>query len=239
MKDRPVIRLGAALGLVAAMLAVLANLLHPRTPVDSDSAWFSVIADSGLWNLVHLLVAIATLLVLAGLYALARRVQDTPGAAWASVALVMGIAGGAVALVHAAIDGFAFKVVAERWAEAGAPVEGAIYELVQTMDAVSGGLFNVFNGTLLGAVPLLGGIAVLRSGLFGGWVGVVGIAGGVIDMALAVYGSLGSELTPFLSNAVLTAGAMLVTIWAIVTNWSMFKEAGEPAQVVEPQAARS
>ena len=237
MKDRSLIRLGAAFGLAGSAIAVLTNLFHPRTPVDDDAEWFRVIADSGLWNLVHLLIGVAILLVLAGLVALSRYIQDTPGSAWGTFTLVVGVVGAAVALVHTAVDGFAFKHVADRWAAGGAPGDGPLYELVQMMDAISGGLFNMFNGTLLGVVPLLGGMAVLRSGRFGAWVGLVGIIGGAIGMALDVYGTIGGELTPFVSNAVLTAGTLLATIWAVATNWTMFGAAAELAEVVEPRTA--
>lgn len=237
MEDRSLIRVGAAFGLVGAVIATVANLLHPRTPEDADAIWFGVIADSGVWDFVHFLIGVAILFVLAGLVALARYVRGTPGAGWGAITLIIGIAGASVALVHTAIDGYAFKHVAERWSAAGRPGDGPAYELVQTMDAISGGLFNAFNGTLLGVVPLLGGIAALRSGLFAGWVGIVAIIGGAIGVALDVYGTLGGELTPFVSNAVLTAGALLATIWAIVINWTMFNAAAEPAEVVEARTA--
>lgn len=237
MEDRSLVRVGAGFGLVGAGVATVANLLHPRTPKEADTVWFGVIADSGLWDFVHFLIGVAILFVLAGLVALARYVRGTPGSGWGAITLIMGIAGAAVALVHTAVDGYAFKQVAERWAEAGRPGDGSMYELVQTMDAISGGLFNVFNGTLLGVVPVLGGIAGLRSGLFAGWVGVVAIIGGAIGMALDVFGTLGGELTPFVSNAILTAGALLATIWAIAINWTMFSAAAEPTEVVEARTA--
>lgn len=237
MEDRSLIRVGAGFGLVGAAIAVVANLLHPRTPVEADTVWFGVIADSTVWNFVHFLIGVAILFVLAGLIALARYVRDTPGSGWGTITLIVGVAGSAVALVHTGIDGFAFKAVAERWADAGRPGDGAVYELVQAMDAISGGLFNVFNGTLLGLVPVLGGVTALRSGVFAGWVGVVAIIGGAIGVALDVYGTLGGELSPFASNAVLTAGALLATIWAIAINWTMFTASTERAEVVEPRTA--
>ncbi len=217
------VRLGAGFGLAGAVIAVVANLLHPRTPEDADTVWFGVIADSGLWDLVHYLIGVAILLVLGGLVALDRYLQDSPGSAWARLMLVVGTTGAAVALVHTGVDGFAFKQAAERWAAAGRPTDGASYEVVQMMDAVSNGLFNVFNGTFLGVAPLLGGIAVLRSGLFSGWVGVVGVIGGAIGIALDAYGTLGGELTPFVTNAILTAGALLATLWAIEVNRAMLQ----------------
>ena len=237
MEDRSLIRVGAGFGLAGAAIAVVANILHPRTPVEADPVWFGVIADSEVWNFVHFLIGLATLFVLAGLVALARYVRDTPGAGWGTITLVLGIVGAAVALVHTGVDGFAFKHVAERWAALGRPDGGPAYELVQVMDAISGGLFNIFNGTLLGIVPVLGGVAGLRSGVFAGWVSIVAIIGGAIGVALDVYGTLGGELSPFASNAVLTAGALLATIWAIAINWTMFKDTGERATVPEPEAA--
>lgn len=235
MHDRSIVRVGGAFGLAGAALGVVANVLHPRTPNEADTVWFGVIADSGLWSFVHFMIGVAILFVLTGLVALAHYVRDTPGAGWGTITLVFGVVGGAVALVHTGIDGFAVKHVAERWADAGRPGEGAVYELMQAMDAIGGGLFNVFNGTLLGVAPILGGLTVLRSGLFAGWVAIIAIIGGAIGVALDVYGTLGGELTPFVANAILTAGVLLAQIWAISINWTMFRSAGEPDTVVGTQ----
>lgn len=236
MKDRSLIRLGAGLGFTGALIAVVANLLHPRTTGSDETARFELIADSGVWDIVHYLVGVAVLFVLAGYVALARYVEDTPGSPWARLGLAGGIAAAAVGLLVAAIDGYALKAVVDRWAEAGRPAEGATLEAVHAVEAVSTGLFNVFNGTVVGAIPVLGGIAVMRSRRFVGWIGVLAIVGGVIGLGVDLYGTM-AELTPFIANVVFTGGALMVTIWAIVVNWTMFNAVREPGQVVEPRTA--
>ena len=236
MKDRSLIRTGAGLGLAGALLAVVVNLLHPRTTGTADTARFELIADSSLWKIDHYLVAVVVLMTLAGFVALGRYVEDTPGQPWARLAVAGGIAATAIGLLVAAIDGYALKAVIDRWADAGSPSEGPLLEAVHAVEAISTGVFNTFNGTVVGIIPVLGGLAVLRSGRFVGWIGALAILGGVIGLVVDLVGTL-DELTPFLANVVFTAGALMVTVWAIVINWTMFKEASAPATVVEPHPA--
>ena len=238
MKDRSLIRLGAGFGFAGAILAVLVNLLHPRTTGTGDIATYDLIADSSIWAIDHYFVAVVVLALLGGYVALVRYLDGTPGEPWARLGFALAIAASAVGLLVAAVDGYALKTIVDRWVDAGRPSEGAVFEAVHAVHAIGTGLFNTFNGTVVGIVPVFGGIAVVRSGRFVGWIGLLGIVGGAIGLVIDLYGTL-SELTPFLANVVFTAGALMITVWALVVNWTMFKAAGEPAQVVEPHAVRA
>ena len=236
MKDRSMIRLGAMFGLAGAVLAVPANLLHPRTSETAATARYALIADSGIWDVIHYAAGAAILLFLASFVAINRYLDDTPGASWARFALVIGIVGVAAGVITTAVDGYAMKTVVDRWAAAGSPTSGPTFEAVKVLDALGSAFFYLFNGTLLGAAPILAGIATIRSGRFVGWVGGIAIFGGLIGVVVDLWGTL-AEPTVFLGNVLFTAAALLVTVWAIVVNWTMFQATAEPAQVVEPGAA--
>ena len=238
MSDRSLVRIGAAFGLVGAALGVLANLLHPRTPEEGAIPQFELVADSGFWNLDHYVVLLAVLFIVGGYFALERYSEGTPAAAWARLGLFVAVAGAAVGAILVAVDGYALKALSDHWAEAGRPTEGPAFEAVNVAREVGIGLFNVFTGTAVGFAPILGGIATIKNGNFVPWLGAFGLVGGAIGIGVDIF-QVTSGVTPFSSNVAFTAAALIVTIWAVVLNWSMFQASGRPVEVVEPRTAEA
>lgn len=236
MKNQSIIRLGAGFGLAGAALGVVVNLLHPRTPEAGALPQFEMIADSTYWDINHYAALLAIVFFVGGFFALERYADDTAGFAWARLALFAAVVGAAVGAVLIAVDGYALKALADHWADVGRPTEGPAYEAVNVAREFGIGLFNVFTGTAIGFAPILGGIATIKSGRFSGWIGAFGIVGGVIGVGVDLY-QVTAGLTVFSSNVAFTAAALIVTVWGVVVNWTMFRYAREPATVVEPGAA--
>lgn len=238
MRDGSLVRLGAAFGLVGAALGVLANLLHPRTPDEGAIAQFELVAESGFWNLDHYLVLLAVLFIVGGYFALERYSEGTPAAAWARLGLFVAVAGAAVGAILVAVEGYAFKALADHWAAAGRPTEGPAFESLNVARELGNGLFNVFTGIAVGFAPILGGIATIKNGSFVPWLGAFGLVGGAIGIGVDIF-HVTSGATPFSSNVAFTAAALIVTIWAVVLNWSMFQFVGRRAEVVEPRGSEA
>lgn len=238
MKNNSLIRIGAGFGLAGAALGVLVNLLHPRTPDEGALAQFELIADSSIWNLDHYGALLAIFFFVGGFFALERYTDDTPGFAWARLGLFSAVAGAAVGATLVAVDGYALKAMADHWDSLGRPTEGPAYEAMFVAREIGTGLFNVFTGTAIGFAPILGGIATLKSGRFNGWIGVFGIVGGIIGVGVDLY-QVTAGLTVFSSNVAFTAAALIVTVWGVVVNWTMFQSVRASNEVTEPQTVRS
>jgi hypothetical protein len=71
------LRIGAAAGVLGAVLAGVGNLLHPITPRDDPPGVARVIAESDLWTLIHLVIVIGIILMPAGLLAVGTRSRGT------------------------------------------------------------------------------------------------------------------------------------------------------------------
>ena len=238
MKSRSLVRIGAGFGLAGAVLGVVVNLVHPRSPELTALAQLNVAADSSIWNVVHYGILLAVFFFVGGYFALERYGEDTPGAAWARLGLFFAVGGAAVGAIYVAIDGYALKALADHWDAAGRPTDGPVFEAVNATRAIGIGLFNVFTGTMVGFAPILGGLATIKSGRFPGWLGAFGIVGGVIGVAVDLYQTT-VGITEFSADIAFTAAALIVTFWGVVLNQTMFKAAGSPAEIVEPQAARA
>ena len=235
MKDRELVRYGAAFGLAGAAIGIVANLLHPRTFATAETARFQLIADSGIWKLDHYLIGAAVLLSLAGLVAFASYMEGRPGHAWARFGFVTGVIGGAIGILVAAIDGWAIKTLADRWAEAGSLGDGAAFAALDATEQISTGLFTVFTGVLFGATALLVGIATYRSGVFPKWLGLMAIAGGVLGLGVDAFQSLDAP-TPFTANVLVTIASLSLTLWFIGVNLILLRAtASETA--AEPRSA--
>ena len=214
MKDRPLIRLGAMLGLAGAAIAVVANLLHPRVTGTGPTARFEAIAASSSWNLIHYLGGLSIFLLLAGFIAFARYLEGRPGHEWARLGLAAAVVGVGVGVVLIAIDGLALKLAVDEWAAAGRPTSGDVFVGATIIEHISTGLFNVFNGVLIGAAPIAAGIATIRSRVFPVWMGALAVIGGLGGLTVDLVQSLGGAEN-FLGNVVFPLSALLVTLWAI------------------------
>jgi uncharacterized membrane protein YdjX (TVP38/TMEM64 family) len=72
-EQRWVYRLGGISAIVGAILGGVGNLVHPVTPEHDPVGVARVIAKSGIWTPVHLVIVLGIFLMLPGLVALRER----------------------------------------------------------------------------------------------------------------------------------------------------------------------
>jgi hypothetical protein len=63
-------RLGSIAGILGSLGAAIGNILHPITPRDDPVGVAQVIAESGVWTEIHLVIVLGTLLMLGGIVAI-------------------------------------------------------------------------------------------------------------------------------------------------------------------------
>jgi hypothetical protein len=236
MNDRALIRLASLIGFAGAILAIPANLLHPKTASAADTARIALIAESGTWNLLHYVAGAAVLLVGAGFLAFDRYMRDREGGEWARIAFFFGILGLGVGVILTAIDGYGLKALADAWAEAGARAGSPEYNAFNAVEQVSTALFGTFIGVALGLAPLIGGIAVLKSRAFTPVLGWIGIGFGSLAIVLDAVITLGGN-SPFLGNYGFTLVAAGATLFLLGVTWNMFQATRGPDPTT-PRASR-
>ena len=112
MENRIFIRIGAGSAIIGAILFMVANILHPRSPnIEVNQAQIETVAASQIWLADHLLLLVGGMLMLGGLVALRRSITSLPGAAWAEFGYVSAIASTGAMVVLVGLDGIASKVV--------------------------------------------------------------------------------------------------------------------------------
>lgn len=238
MKDRELIRVASLIGFIGAVLAIPANLLHPKTAGSAVVDRAELIASSSSWNLLHWVAGGALLMVAASFVALERHLRDRDGWAWARLTVFAGTIGIAVGMVITAIDGFGLKAVADAWAAAGGGTDIAEFQAFNAVEQVSLGLFNTFIATALGAAPLLAGIAVLKSRAFNPALGYVGIVSGVMGLVLDTIQNF-NGVTALSANYGFTAIGFGVTVFLLGVTWNMFQATRAPVAEKTPAMVAS
>ena len=238
MVDRGLARTGGALILVGSALAVIFNLLHPRTTSEADDAGLRLVADSDLWVLIHTGILVALLLVFVGLLIFAIGLPESV-ASWARLAIVTQGAAAAAGAIWAAIDGVAVKRVVDDWNTASGASEEAFFAAARGVESVSIGVFSVFILLVTGLAPLMYGLAVSKSRVYPSWLGSLGIFAGSAGIIVALVQMM-TEPSVVLTNIIFTIVALLVTIFIGALGWYLYRGTApgpHPASEVRQQAA--
>lgn len=187
------VRVAAAAAAVGAVLALVGNAIHPRSSgagLPTGSEYLELVSGNGAWTVVHALIVIASLLFLAGQWALTEFLAGTPGARLAALALSFAVLGGAVNMVDLLVDGGAMPALARLEDEQGS--DAALVDAAAT--AVNAVDFALFTGIMLAffGVPfLLYGLAVALSGRLPVWLGWLGAALAALMICIGTWQLVG------------------------------------------------
>jgi len=224
--DAPLLRLGAALGVIGVVLQVVMERLHPHhVDPNHSSAVFHEYAHSEHWTAVHLGQFLGTFLIVLALVALARALSRQPGVAGA-LAVVGGVTAvivGAVFAVQMAVDGVALKAAIDSWV--GAVTSGDQSSAFQVAESVRwtekglAGVFQIVNGVTLLSL----GLAIALGRSFPRWLGGVGIVAGVAFVA----GGVSTAHTGFSpsSGTFLVPATLLLAVFLVGVLTSMWRRA--------------
>lgn len=174
MEDRIVYRVGAWGAIVGGILAIVVNLLGPRSDsgdVGDLQATVDTAAASGRWEITMVGIVVVSLLILLAFFALTRSIGESPGEAWARLGWGFGLVGISLGIAtHAIYSGL------HRGAEAlGAEALGGVA-------LVADGLFFAWAITLFGAAALFYGLALAASRSYPTWLGGVTVGGALIGL---------------------------------------------------------
>ena len=87
--ERGLIRVGALSGIIGAIVFMIANIVHPRSPnIQITVKQIETVAQSHIWVTDHLLLLLGGLLLLPALIAVQRSITTGPGAVWAYLGYV-------------------------------------------------------------------------------------------------------------------------------------------------------
>lgn len=160
----------AAVLFAGAMLATVGNALHPflETGVSVES-FLETVEGHGSWQLLHLTIAVAVVLIAAGIAMVCRDLADTAGSSIAALLSTLGAVGATIfAIQIGGIDGVVMPQLAEAYAsgenpEAVLATAAGLYALDLALLAL---VVTIYSGGLFLAV----GLALARAHASATWV---------------------------------------------------------------------
>jgi len=216
--DRTLIRIGAVSAIIGAVLFMVANILHARSPnIEITQAQIEAVAASDIWLTDHLVLLVSGLLLLGGLVALRKSISGQPGAAWAEFGYVSALVSTGLWVVLIALDGITSKVVHDAYAAAPGAGTLAIAEMMEEIDI---GLFSTFIIVFFGVTLLLYGLGVAFSDNYPRWLGwvavvlataslITGFVQAYTGLSVLVTSMLFSSFSSFLTLWLLTMGVLM------------------------------
>jgi hypothetical protein len=206
--------IGARAGLAGALLAMVGNLLHPATPTGDPEAVARSIAESGIWVVDHLGIVLGLILMLGGLYAVTRSIEEGLPGALARLGFISALAGTTVGVILVTLDGLAAKHLADAWAAAPRDEATIALRLVSAEETINFALAALFNILFAGVTFILYGLAVVRSGLDRAWLGWTVVVAGIGSLVVgSVQASVGESTS--LTRILTIIFPTVITLWTV------------------------
>ncbi|HEX2241502.1 MAG TPA: hypothetical protein VHJ82_10235 [Actinomycetota bacterium] len=223
MGDYRVLRVGGLVAMIGAVLAVVLNLLHPRTSNPTLEEELDLASSRGIWMLDHFgLLLIGGFFLFSG-WAIARSFRTEPSRSWAGVALAFAIAGAAALMLVVAIDGYATNAVADEWAATGG--SEASLAAARAVSAIGVALFTAMIALTFGLTPILFGVTILAGAEYSRGLGWLAIFSGVVGLVTATIQYFGG-LTNLTLNVLFPISSIGLTIWLFVMGWRLYQRTG-------------
>ena len=221
------LRLGATAAVLGSLCAAVGNILHPVTPRDDPPGVARVIAESGTWTLIHIVIVVGIILMLAGLVGIRHSIDGGIAEALARLGVHAATIGVTIGLVTVVLDGVGAKQLADQWAAAPESDKIVALSAVSANETINFALAGLFNLSFAGVPFLLLGLAVALSGAYPRWLGWIAVLAGVGSIAAGLVQAFTGE--PTVTSLVLTIiGPTVISIWLLVMGVLMARRAGRP-----------
>jgi hypothetical protein len=232
--ERPMVKMGSIAflaGIVIFMVSTIGFHAGAMDPMDNPSV-FAAYAQSDPWIAAHIGQFAGIMLIYAGGFVALHRLLLHSGSGVASALAWFGLA---VAIITSstyailqAVDGVAQKIATSSWyaiPPSSSSTAGSEEEEKAIAFRVAEGIrwteigINSYFRMLQGAVGIIFGVAIAKSGLLSKWIGAVGIAVGAISIAAGV-------ITAYIgfSEPVSNIWAVTLYLWIIILGIFMWRK---------------
>lgn len=222
MQPRISLRIGGTCAIIGALGIFFGNFLHPFPPNEREGM-LRLIASEPLWPAIHFPTMFFALAILIALVALADSITHGTAASLARMGRTCAQVSVPVMLVGVAIDGFAFKALADKWAAAPEAERAMLIYAADAIVLAETGILHTWVTFFLGLTFILYGFAVAFSAIYPRLVGWLGVAGGVGCLASGAAGFLQLPLMlPF------PIFGTVILVWTFMIGIFMLRRVANP-----------
>jgi uncharacterized protein DUF4386 len=227
--ERPILRMGAIAFFAGIIIVIASSILHspgPQPDLMDNPAIFTVYAEHDLWIAAHIGQLAGILLIYAGgyvaLHTFFSRSESGVASALATLGLAAAIMTAATFGILQAVDGIALKMAVDKWhaAPAGSEEKAIYFGVAEGIRWTEGGVQSIYR-ILQGAVAMIFGTAILKSGVFHKGIGILGIISGTFAITTGVI--VAYVLFSSVRDPVADTETVITFVWLIVLGIFMWK----------------
>jgi hypothetical protein len=221
--EGPMLRMGSVAFLAGLVIIIVSTLFHASSEDLMDNpVVFAVYAESDTWIAAHIGQFAGVMLVFAGGFVALFRllVKSEPGTAsalaWLGFAAAI-ITASTYAILQA-VDGIALKIAVDTWyaipPTADSEEKAIAFRVAEGIRWNEIGINSYFR-ILQGTVGIIFGVAIAKSALLSGWIGVVGIFAGaatILAGVIVAYVGFSSVRAPIVDASTVISFAWLVIL---------------------------
>jgi hypothetical protein len=233
--QRTVIRLGAGLAIVGAILAMIGNSLHPHLTDPTLKAFLSLVASRSDWPLLHLTIMLAIFCIVGALFGVLRSIENEPAAGLARLGFVVAVAGSAMVAVDTTSDGLAMKRVADLWAAANPADQAVMLPSLEVLRQQNFAFYTTWIFLFLGLPFVLYGSALIQSDAYPQWVGWLGLISGAGSTLIGMMQFVGGETE--LLTTLFIVFSVAITIWVFIIGVLMWRRTADTVTAYQTSAA--
>jgi hypothetical protein len=188
--ERPLLRLGSIAFLAGLIIIIVSTEFHASTEDPTNHPLvFTEYADSDSWIAAHIGQFAGGIVVFAGgfgaLYRLLAHSESGTTSALAWLGFAVTIVAASTLSVLQAVDGIAFKMAVDSWANAPAQEKAAAFRVTEGIRWTEIGTNSIFR-ILQGSVAVIFGVAFAKSAHLSKWIGGTGVLTGAVTIAAGI-----------------------------------------------------
>jgi hypothetical protein len=225
--ERPMLKMGSVAflaGIVIFMVSTIGFHAGTMDPMDNPAV-FAAYAQSDTWIAAHIGQFAGIMLIYAGGFVVLHRLllhsESSVASALAWFGLAVAIITASTYAILQAVDGVAQKIATSTWyaiPPEDSEEKAIAFRVAEGIRWTEIGINSYFR-MLQGAVGIIFGVAIAKSGLLSRWIGAVGIAVGAASIAAGV-------ITAYIgfSEPVSNIWAVTLYLWIIILGIFMWRK---------------
>jgi hypothetical protein len=220
---RLLLTVGGVCGVLGAVLAAIANGLHPHPSDFRFESLLQQISQSSIWSALHLTLILALVLILCTMLAITLTTTGEVGGPVAHFASLFALLGGALILVSTAIDGFGMNQIAYAWSGAAASEKATALRIADGFESAGYAVYSLSVVLFLGVSIFLYGLATTLGDGYPRILGWLAMLSGAGTLLVGVVQTLGGPA--FRETEIFfVLFSMSSTVWVFVMGVLMWRK---------------
>ena len=233
--DRRLFKMGSIAGIWGALAAFPFVVTHPHLPPGDAVGVLETVRDFGPWLFLHMGLMFVLIVILLGLAAISRSIEEEKASSWATCSFYVAIIGTVFGILGQGVDGLGFEVAKDIWTSADTADQGTAVLVAGGVAGVATGIFILVLFFYFGLTSIMYGLTFAMSKEYPAWLTVMTLLGGGLGMsaALATYYDDFSDPVYY---GMFIPSAVLFLLWVLAASILLYRK---HVWVAKPSSART